>query len=530
MALVEFRVGRFVGSLAVLCVLLLSACGSSVKKHAATTASTASTPVPTVTTGARRVKHLVARRLPPGETSAPAKGTRAAKLLHVVLAAVAPPSGSGRATIRIYARQRKVCWTFSDLVGVSRPSSAAIGIGNPGSGAVEFLLAARYHSSGCTRPRITQGALASIAKVPGDFFVEIFTSHGRTSTLRLRGQLAPGGYNPTLPSASPAAAKKAAAAANAAMAAQSATEPSFTGDPGGASMQYQLPVAGAVPVGHTVNDVVFVWGDGTTSAGSATGPAGTARVWTFSAVHAYRHATWTTRSRSSIATLRPEPSTRSRISTAPTRTEPGANERVRRPADGVVMRARPLAAGARLALLTVALTGCGSGLTAHPATPTTPSITTAATTPSTATTPTTASKPTTTRQVASAPTQTAPVRQGTTFHVALSGAAPSRHSRPPSGSATIQVLTKLGEVCWTFTKVTGVAHPGGAYIGDVAGADYPSSMVPTAPVFLFGPRYAARGCIKLIASAIGEILSAPTGDYDIGIATGKHLNVIWGVL
>jgi len=280
---------RFVLVPMLLGVLVLAGCGSSAKKHAATAAPTTPTSVTTATTGVRPAKHLVARRLPAGETSAPANGTPVANMLHVVLAAVAPPAGSARATIRIYTRERKVCWAFSDLVEVSRPSSAAIGIGNPGTGSVEFTLGHRYHPSGCTRPNLVRASLASIAKVPGDFFVEIFTIHGRTSTPRVRGQLAPGGYNPTLPATSPAAAKKAAAAANAAMVAQSAAQPSYTGDPGGASMQYQFPVAGAVPAGHTVKDVVFIWGDGTTSSGSATGPAGSASVWTFSAAHAYRH-------------------------------------------------------------------------------------------------------------------------------------------------------------------------------------------------------------------------------------------------
>jgi hypothetical protein len=95
------------------------------------------------------------------------------------------------------------------------------------------------------------------------------------------------------------------------------------------------------------------------------------------------------------------------------------------------------------------------------------------------------------------------------------------------------VLTKLGEVCWRFTKVSGVAHPTVAYVGDVTISGSPSGLrapLPTTPEFLFGPHYTSRGCIKLIASAISEILSEPVGDADIGIASGKHLNVIWGLL
>ena len=197
---------------------------------------------------------------------------------------------------------------------------------------------------------------------------------------------------------------------------------------------------------------------------------------------------------------------------------------MRKPEQGIAMRVRARAIAVATSLLALSVTGCGSGLTAHPTPATTP---TAASTPA----PATATTPTTTRRVA--PTQTAPVVSGTTFHVALSGAAPSRHSRPPSGSATIQVLTKLGEVCWTFKRISGVAHPTVAYIGDVTISGSPSGLrapLPTSPEFLLGPHYTARGCIKLIASAIGEILSSPTGDDDIGIASGKHLNVIWGLL
>lgn len=176
-----------------------------------------------------------------------------------------------------------------------------------------------------------------------------------------------------------------------------------------------------------------------------------------------------------------------------------------------------------VAAVALALTGCGSGLSAHPAPPTTPTVATSATT---AATPATSTAP------APAPTQTAPVRQGTTFHIALSGAAASRHSRAPSGLATIRFLTSQGEVCWTFFKLTGV-HPTQAYIGGVTISGSPSGIrapLPTTPEYLFGPHYATRGCIRLIASAIGELLSSPTGDNDIGIASGKHLNVIWGLL
>jgi len=194
------------------------------------------------------------------------------------------------------------------------------------------------------------------------------------------------------------------------------------------------------------------------------------------------------------------------------------------------VRRRTIAVATSLVALSV--TGCGSGLTAHPAPPTTPSVpTTAATT----TTPGTATKATTTSRVAKAPapTQMAPVVHGTTFHVALVGAARSRHSRPPSASATIQFLSRLEEVCWTFTKVTGVAHPTEAYIGRVTIAGSPSGLrtpVPATPEFLFGAHYAARGCIRLVASAISELIGSPTGDDDIGIASGKQLNVIWGLL
>ena len=186
-------------------------------------------------------------------------------------------------------------------------------------------------------------------------------------------------------------------------------------------------------------------------------------------------------------------------------------------------------------LLALSVAGCGSGLTAHPSPPTTPTTASVPTTPATTTTPGTATKTTTTSRVAKAPapTQTVPVVKGTTIHVALSGAARSRHGRPPSGSATIQFLSTQGEVCWTFTKVTGVAHPTEAYVGNVTIAGSPSGLrtpVPSTPDIVFDPHYAARGCAKLIASAIYEFLTSPVGNYDIGIASGKQLNVIWGLL
>ena len=140
----------------------------------------------------------------------------------------------------------------------------------------------------------------------------------------------------------------------------------------------------------------------------------------------------------------------------------------------------------RAALLPVAavvLAACGGGLTANkksvlsprPTPPITPAVVSAV-------------APT------SAPTQS--------FKVALTAAAPSR----ATGSATIRIYRKQGEICWTFSKLIGVGHPAGGAV------DLNTASRQT--LLAFGNGYTPSGCIShgpQVPFALAEIPPVTTG-------------------
>ena len=95
----------------------------------------------------------------------------------------------------------------------------------------------------------------------------------------------------------------------------------------------------------------------------------------------------------------------------------------------------------------------------------------------------------------------------------------STSSAPPVTHAAAPV------VCWRLRKLVGVAHPTQAHIniGDISshGGD----------TFIeLGARYATRGCTKVIASALGELLGGIASDYYVVIDGAKHPFELTGVL
>jgi hypothetical protein len=171
----------------------LAACGSGTTAHGSARPTAGVTPTASTSkTSATPASGATGA----GATSAtPASArphTPASKSLHVVLAATASPSGSGRASLQIYVAEGEVCWSFQNLTGIANPSAAGIGIGDVGGGAVEFSLGDRYAATGCTKPAFARTGLEEIVKTPGDFFVEVSTGVGSAAKPRLRGQLAKG--------------------------------------------------------------------------------------------------------------------------------------------------------------------------------------------------------------------------------------------------------------------------------------------------------------------------------------------------
>jgi hypothetical protein len=200
---------RTLASLALACAL--AACGggagagTAAKQAAGVTAATGA---PAATGATARATHPAAApsaaRSPRPATPVAAAGsgssvtsprlprTPASKSLDVALTALGPARGSGKATIQIFTRLGKVCWSFGSLTGVASPSGAAVGIGDVGGGAVEFPLGSGFARQGCTKPAIAAGGLDAIAVTPGDFFLEVTSRQGPADVPSLRGQLAPG--------------------------------------------------------------------------------------------------------------------------------------------------------------------------------------------------------------------------------------------------------------------------------------------------------------------------------------------------
>jgi hypothetical protein len=164
----------------------------------------------------------------------------------------------------------------------------------------------------------------------------------------------------------------------------------------------------------------------------------------------------------------------------------------------------------------LALTGCSSGLTGHPASVSTPS------TPSTPV-------------VTQAPAPVVSPRPNLTFQVTLSrdtyqatsGWIPvtSRHRRGPPATASIRVLAKQQELCWSFSKSLGVAHPRDAHINLGAIAEHGGTVYVQ-----LGARYARRGCTKVVAGALAGLAADPPGVYYLVIDGPKRPFLLTGPL
>lgn len=78
----------------------------------------------------------------------------------------------------------------------------------------------------------------------------------------------------------------------------------------------------------------------------------------------------------------------------------------------------------------------------------------------------------------------------------------------------IRVYVKQLEVCWSFSKLTGLATPSGAAIGfgDVGGGN---------PLFPLGAHFASTGCTRppVAPGALQTMVTTP-GDYFVEISTG----------
>jgi hypothetical protein len=133
-------------------------------------------------------------------------------------------------------------------------------------------------------------------------------------------------------------------------------------------------------------------------------------------------------------------------------------------------------AAAPLAVVTLALAGCASGLTA--------------------------------KKSSAVGSQT--------YNVLLTSVTTPGHRSAASASASIVVPAVKGNLCWTFTKVTGVVDPTLAHIN--------AGQYPGSPVVHLGPHYSAQGCTAVPATTVLQ-LDSPS-DLFIAIDSPGHPDVV----
>ena len=96
------------------------------------------------------------------------------------------PHGSGSVTLRFIPNKGRLCWRFSELIGVSSPTHAALTAGPAGGfGTVLASLGKHYVATGCTS--VPANVLSSESQID-DFNVTVY-SRKYASTGAIRGQL-----------------------------------------------------------------------------------------------------------------------------------------------------------------------------------------------------------------------------------------------------------------------------------------------------------------------------------------------------
>jgi len=91
-------------------------------------------------------------------------------------------TGHGRGSASITIAGTRLCWTFRNMHGVSRPTRAAIR--QAATGSVVVALGRRYRASGCTT--ITAGLGAAIGARPSGFSVTVATRAHPRGAVRAR--------------------------------------------------------------------------------------------------------------------------------------------------------------------------------------------------------------------------------------------------------------------------------------------------------------------------------------------------------
>jgi len=102
---------------------------------------------------------------------------------------------------------------------------------------------------------------------------------------------------------------------------------------------------------------------------------------------------------------------------------------------------------------------------------------------------------------------------GQTYNLVLTPLTSPGQRNTASATASIVLPAVKGSLCWSFSKVTGVADPTLAHINT---GQYPGSLVVQ-----LGPHYTAHGCTKVSAATV-TFLDNPSGSNFLAIDARHH--------
>lgn len=116
----------------------------------------------------------------------------------------------------------------------------------------------------------------------------------------------------------------------------------------------------------------------------------------------------------------------------------------------------------------------------------------------------------------------APTASPTSISVTLK--PPAAGQTAASAALTLRVVGSADQLCWSFSKLVGIADPVRAHLQIGQGGDSDSSANTSFDVAL-GPHFTTRGCTKVIASTLGFI-QAQGGEFFVSIDTSSQPDAV----
>ena len=133
---------------------------------------------------------LVAAVVVPAIALASMNAVASAKLTGKAERPAGDPNGSGLVVLKLTKKTGKVCWTFSKVKNIGKPTAAHIHQGKAGKpGPIIIPLGAAYKATGCTiAPK--KHDVGEILEYPNRYYVNIHNAKYPAGAIR--GQLAAG--------------------------------------------------------------------------------------------------------------------------------------------------------------------------------------------------------------------------------------------------------------------------------------------------------------------------------------------------